>query len=145
MAQPGFPYGGSIGYTLKQAQSALRVRMDAQLRPLGLTTPQYSCLEALRRAPGSSNADLARAVFVTRQSMNTLLRGLQDRGLVERAEKADGGRALPARLTIAGEAILDRASGLILELEDAMAGELGPQRRTELVENLRACVAALET
>jgi len=34
----------SVGYVLKQASSALRAAMDAVLRPLELTVPQYSCL-----------------------------------------------------------------------------------------------------
>ncbi|MEZ5211877.1 MarR family winged helix-turn-helix transcriptional regulator [Gordonia sp. (in: high G+C Gram-positive bacteria)] len=144
MVQPGFPYGGSIGYTLKRAQSALRAHMDDALRPLGLTTPQYSCLEALNRAPGSSNADLARAVFVTRQSMNTLLRGLEERGLVERASSASGGRALPTTLTADGRDLLTRASALVYEAETAMAGRLGPDRTAALIEDLHACIDALD-
>jgi hypothetical protein len=78
------PVESLIGYLLKQTQTALRARMDEALRPLELTTPQYSCLEALNGRPGASTSEIARAVFVTRQTMNTLLRGLQERGLVER-------------------------------------------------------------
>jgi len=67
--------------------------------------PQYSCLELLGQRSGLSNAELARGTFVTRQSMNQVLRGLQDRGLVTRpatdapgpgpgpAHPADPGRA----------------------------------------------------
>ncbi|MDN6123251.1 MAG: MarR family transcriptional regulator [Brevibacterium sp.] len=68
-----------IGYQLKHLQSALRSHMDEALRPIGLSTPQYACLELLRREPGASNSELARGAFVTRQTMSTLLRGLQDR------------------------------------------------------------------
>jgi hypothetical protein len=65
--------------------------MDAVLRPLDLTVPQYACLELLGRTPGLSNADLARGAFVTRQSMNGVLRGLQDRGLVTRPRSPPAG------------------------------------------------------
>ncbi|MFT3714883.1 MAG: MarR family transcriptional regulator [Gordonia sp. (in: high G+C Gram-positive bacteria)] len=144
MVQAGFPYDGSIGYTLKRAQSALRSRMDEVLRPLGLTTPQYSCLEALKHSPGASNAELARAVFVSRQSMNTLLRGLQDRGLVARADAPVGGRALPTTLTDEGRSRLAAATALIGDIETELVDALGPQRRDDLVAALSACIDALD-
>lgn len=69
---------------LKQASAALRAAMDAALRPQQLTVPQYACMELLGQRPGLSNAELARGAFVSRQSMNLVLRGLQERGLVTR-------------------------------------------------------------
>ena len=48
-----------IGYRLKRAQISLRSRMDEGLRPLGLTSPQYACLELIQRRPGASSAELA--------------------------------------------------------------------------------------
>ena len=77
-----------IGYRLKEVQSLLRSRMEEVLRPLGITVAQYVCLEILKFTPGASNAELARQAFVTRQTMNMLLRGLQERSLIERAEQA---------------------------------------------------------
>ena len=91
-----------IGYRLKEVQSLLRSRMEETLRPLGITVAQYVCLEILKSTPGASNAELARQAFVTRQTMNTLLRGLQERGLIERATHATKGRALPTMLTPQG-------------------------------------------
>ena len=92
-----------MGYELKRAQAALRAAMDTALRGYGLTVPQYACLELLDQRPGLSNAELARGAFVTRPSMNVALRGLQDSGLVTRPPQAPHGRALPARLTAAGQ------------------------------------------
>ncbi|MDN5861556.1 MAG: MarR family transcriptional regulator, partial [Pseudonocardia sp.] len=59
-----------VGYVLKQAATALRAGMDAVLRPLALTVPQYACLELLGRHPGLSSSELARGAFVSRQAMN---------------------------------------------------------------------------
>src|SRR4051794_37591628 len=69
-----------VGYVMKQAQSLLRARMEEGLRPLGLTVSQYACLELLHQNPGLTNAELARAGFVTAQSMNGVVKGLQARG-----------------------------------------------------------------
>lgn len=54
-----------VGYLLKRTQAALRGAMDKVLREHGLTVPQYATLELLALHPGMSNADLARATFVT--------------------------------------------------------------------------------
>jgi len=67
------PVDEAVGYVLKKAATALRAAMDNALRPLDLTVPQYSCLEVLGQRPGLSGSELARAVFVTRQSMNLVL------------------------------------------------------------------------
>ncbi len=50
---------------------------------------------------------MARGAFVTRQSKNLVLRGLQDRGLVQRPESVDQGRARPSQLTGTGREVLE--------------------------------------
>lgn len=143
MTQPTDDLSALIGYRLKEAQSALRSRMDDALRSFGLTTPQYVCLELLSRTPGASNAELARGAFVTRQTMSTVLRGLQDRGLVERAATAPSGRALPTALTAEGNRLLALASGDIHALERRMISGLDDAQRAQLQTALTACIHAL--
>jgi DNA-binding MarR family transcriptional regulator len=133
-----------LGYQLKHLQSALRSRMDETLRPLELTTPQYNCLEQLRRSPGASNSELARGAFVTRQTMNTLLRGLQERGLITRPAKADSGRVLPTRLTRDGEELLDRAVTRVGAVSARMVSPLDEATQAAVTEALTQCIAALE-
>jgi len=132
-----------IGYAIKQAQSLLHLRMEEALRPLHLTVSQYSCLHSLRREPGISAAALARATFVTRQSMNAMLQQLIDRGLVERPARAETGRALPTVLTPAGAEALDAAQKLVDAVEQRMLDGLSSNERTALARGLDACVAAL--
>lgn len=133
----------SIGYRLKQAASALRTAMDAALRPLGLTVPQYSCLEQLSQRPGLSNSELARGTFVTRQSMNVLLQSLEREGLVTRADRAPSGRALPTELTPAGRERLRGASSAVRAVEMQMNSALSSEQQDELRHLLAACVAGL--
>ena len=132
-----------IGYRLKEVQSLLRSRMEETLRPLGITVAQYVCLESLKSTPGASNAELARQAFVTRQTMNTLLRGLQERGLIERATHATKGRALPTMLTPQGEQMLALATGRIRDVEQHMVGGLSDAKRQELWDLLTICIEGL--
>ena len=133
-----------IGYRLKEVQSLLRSRMEEALRPLGITVAQYVCLEILKSTPGASNAELARQAFVTRQTMNTLLRGLQERGLIERATHAAEGRALPTMLTPQGEQMLAQATGRIREIEQRMVGGFSDTQRQELWDLLTACIEGIK-
>ncbi|TXK18690.1 MarR family winged helix-turn-helix transcriptional regulator [Homoserinibacter sp. GY 40078] len=132
-----------VGYVLKQAQSLLHLRMEEALKPLGLTVSQYSCLHHLRREPGISAATLARRTFVTRQSMNTMLRQLADRGIVRRPEQPDSGRALPTVLTAAGDEALDRAQELVDRVEQRMLAGLTAFDRVALTHALEQCVSSL--
>jgi DNA-binding MarR family transcriptional regulator len=97
----------------------------------------------LGQRPGLSNADLARATFVTRQAMNGVLRGLQDRGLVTRPATAPHGRALPTQLTVAGRQHLGTASSAVRAVEQRMLSNLSPAGQRRLHNDLAACAAAL--
>ncbi|WP_330231713.1 MarR family transcriptional regulator [Nocardia sp. NBC_00508] len=133
----------SVGYVLKQAQAALHTAMDAVLRPMELTVAQYACLELLGQYPGGSNSELARGAFVTRQSMNLVLRGLQDRGLLTRPEQAPHGRALPTQLTSDGQKKLHAASVAVRAIERQMFSPLSAEEQCRLRNDLAICVAAI--
>ena len=132
-----------VGYLLKQAQSLLRLRMEEALKPLQLTVSQYSCLHLLRREPRISAAALARGTFVTRQSMNSMLQLLLDRGLVDRPDHAETGRALPTELTAAGRDALDAAEARVDEVERRMLSGLSRPANDALARALTECVIAL--
>ena len=130
----------SIGYALKRTATALRTAMEASLRSLGLSVPQYSCLEILDARPGISNADLARGVFVTRQAMHQLLGGLQEAELVS----AEGqGRIQRYSLTPEGRRIITAASAAVAAVEEQMLSGLQPSDRQRLLSDLERCTAAL--
>jgi len=130
----------SIGYALKRTATALRTAMEASLRSLGLSVPQYSCLEILDARPGISNADLARGVFVTRQAMHQLLGGLQEAALVS----ADGhGRVQRYSLTPEGKRIVKAASAAVAVVEEQMVSGLPAAERQRLLDDLERCTAAL--
>lgn len=133
----------SLGYLLKQAGSVLRSAMDGALRPLGMTVPQYACLELLAQRPGLSSSDLARGAFVSRQSMNVLLQALERDGWVSRADQPAVGRVLPVELTPTGRQRLETASAVIRSVEERMSRGLGAAEQVEMRRLLTSCVTAL--
>ncbi|MEV1172076.1 MarR family transcriptional regulator [Nonomuraea sp. NPDC049784] len=133
-----------VGYLIKRVQAALRGAMDKVLREHGLTVPQYATLELLALHPGMSNADLARATFVTRQSGNVVLRGLQEAGLITRPTTADHGRARPAHLTEEGHRSLAAVQAAVYAIEQRMVKAIPPQRLAALLTDLDRIAAVLE-
>lgn len=134
----------STGYLLKQAASALHVAITAVLDPFGLNITQYSSLELLSQRPGLSNSELARGAFVTRQSMNVVLQGLEREGLIARPQFAPVGRSLPTRLTPLGQERLLVASPAVRAVEDAMQSGLDDQESAQLRTLLGRCIRSLQ-
>lgn len=133
----------SLGYLLKEASSALRVAMEAVLRPLGMSVTHYSCLELLAQRPGLSNSELARGAFVTRQSMNVLLQSLERDGHVIRPAEARVGKALPTQLTPRGRRSLAKATAAVRSVEVRMLAGLSGAERADAFRLLRSMVDSL--
>jgi DNA-binding MarR family transcriptional regulator len=126
-----------IGYELKRAQHGLRAAMDAALRPLGLTTPQYAILANLREIPGASGARLARRSFVTPQTMNELLGSLERNGWIKRTPNRNHGRVIDTYLTPEGRALLTRAERGVGEVERRLTARIDTATQQRLLETLR--------
>lgn len=130
-----------LGYLMHRLHTALRSEVtETVLEPLGLTFPEYICLRMLSQAPGTSNAELARTISVSRQAMNLVLRGLQDRGLVTRPPTADKGRARPAELTAAGSKLLRRTDSGVRVAEDRVLSRLADDDRAQFRRILAALI-----
>ena len=88
---------------MKRILLHFRGRMDEELKPQGVTAAQLQLLFAVRNAPGSSGAQLARCCYVTPQTAQALLKHLEEGGFVARGKDAVNDRIVTARLTPEGE------------------------------------------
>ena len=134
-----------MGYHLKRLQQALRMAMDEALKEVGLTTPQYVALMALESMPGASSAALARACFVTAQTMNQIVQGLCATGLVTRHAHPEHRRIVQLSLTAEGQNRLTRAHHHVVAVEERMLAELDPEEQRQFVASLQQCSHALES
>lgn len=131
------------GYLVKQLQQALRARMDDALRALDLSTAQYAVLSAIEEQPRSSGADLARRCFITPQSVNALLAGLEKRALIERTASKTHGRIIETALTKTGRARLMRAHDVVTGIEARMLEDLDKSERRQLTALLARAIESL--
>ena len=134
------PVSAALGYTIKLAQHALRLRVDDAIRPLGITAPQFAVLVAVDLDPGISNAALARAAFVTPQSMQGIVANLERDGLLRRSADPLHGRILRSALTRSGRSVLGRAHAAVAAIEERMTNSLKSAEIEQLSMLLRRCI-----
>lgn len=132
-----------LGVLIKQSQALLNQRMDEVLRPLGLSVSQYACLQALHDDPGITGSELARRVFVSRQSMNVLVQGLEKRGLVVRSDQPGPRRERATVLTDEASALVARARDAVADVVAMMTRDLAQRDIACLQELLVACCDGL--
>ncbi|MFD3430783.1 MarR family winged helix-turn-helix transcriptional regulator [Nocardia fluminea] len=131
MADQSEPQAPSTLYLIKQLELAVRALMDDALRPLGLTTLQYTALTVLERRSGLSSAQLARRSFLRPQTMNVMVQTLEERGLIRRDRDPANRRVLVATLTDHGREVLREAGPLVAAIEGRLLDGMSPRRQAE--------------
>jgi MarR family transcriptional regulator, temperature-dependent positive regulator of motility len=138
LAAPGY-----VARRLHQAYTAAWVRL---VDPV-LTGPQFAVLTAVDAFPGAEQGSLASSVALDRSTMGSIVRRLEDRGLIVRERPAEDGRKRLLRLTPEGEATLretDRRARdldrLLMQGYDGAEQEALLRRLTVLTEHWESLV-----
>lgn len=132
-----------FGYILKRAQQSLRTKMDLALRSHDLTMPQYAVLSAVEFSPGCSNADLAKAAFVSPQTMQAIIATMEKRGLLVRSADPEHGRRLITQITDLGEKTKALADETVLKIEANMIASLSKEQVDQATQTLLTCIENL--
>lgn len=133
-----------IGYGLKIAQYRLRLRLEAALVGTGVTAAQNAVLLAIGENPRISNASLARAAFVTPQSMQGMLVTLERDGFIVRTPHPDHGRIIMTELTDKGRIAAEAGTVAAEAVERRMLSGLNEAEIAQLRDLLHRCANALE-
>ncbi|MFF4366276.1 MarR family winged helix-turn-helix transcriptional regulator [Streptomyces sp. NPDC001594] len=133
-----------IGSHVKRAEQALLAAKTTACKPAAVTVPQYAALLWLAEKPGISAAALARLCGVTAPTMNTVLKNLHERGLVERTPHEWHRNVLETRLTAEGRAAMERADAGAVRVETALAAAFTAEEREQLIALLGRCAEALD-
>ncbi|HEX5046850.1 MAG TPA: MarR family transcriptional regulator [Gammaproteobacteria bacterium] len=135
-----------IGFLLKSLQHTLRQTMDEAMRKHGieLSFAHFAALFGLYSEPGSNGAKLARRAFVSAQTMNAVLRRLENDGYIERRPHPDNQRADSWLLTKEGLAELDRARTVGQRVFDGMLASFDAAEVASFESYLKRCIEAIE-
>jgi DNA-binding MarR family transcriptional regulator len=132
-----------ISYVIARLERAVRREIGRLVGPKGLSVAQYTTLSILRSRSGLSNAQLARRLWVTPQSMNEVISALERGGLIERVPDSGNRRILRTALTQHGRETLAICDAQILAMEREMLADVSSEDHQQLVAALEGCVRRL--
>jgi DNA-binding MarR family transcriptional regulator len=133
-----------IGYLLKIVQHRLRLRLEAALAETGASPSQNAALLAVMSNPRISNAALARAAFVTPQSMQSMLVTLERDELIVRTPHPKHGRIIMTELTEKGRLAAQLGMVAAETVERQMLANLTDDEAAILRRLLQLCAFALD-
>ena len=122
---------------VQRASRALARRFDEALRPLGLTSGQFSLLASLNRAEPARMGSVAAVLGMDRTTLTAALKPLQQRGLVDAAVDPVDQRGRIITLTVAGRALLARAVPIWKRTNGKIEQQLAGPDADELRKSLR--------
>ena len=130
---------------MKRILVHFRGQIDEALRPQGVTTAQLQVLYAIRNEPGASGAQLARLCYMTPQSAQSLLKGLEVGGWIVRVKDKVNDRILVAQLTRSGEELLETAEKAARVIEKKVWKDVSDEAVGALNRVLEQCLGNLES
>lgn len=127
--------------SVRRLEQRLSDSIDGGLEELGLSTSLYLCLEALDREPRVHASQLARNLWITRQSIHAVVAKLRKMDLVD---------LLPVDLGVRGLLLTDLGRRRLHLARDAVRDVIGPLHRDlstreldDLANLAERCVHAL--
>lgn len=135
-----------VPYLLKSLHHSLRQAVDEafRVRRIDMSFAHLATLYALQDEPAIAGAELARRSFVTAQTMNTLLRRLEQDGDIERRPNPASMRADSWFITKVGEAKLERSKVVVAAVWRRMLSALKTHEVVQLQSLLERCITGLD-
>ncbi len=130
-------------YLVNNLNLLVRRMLDERLKPHNLGGLQYTILTLIRDRDGISSAELSRRFFVTPQTMNESVTGLERRGLIARTESETNRRILIARVLPEGLALLETCDKIADEVEAEVFSDLSADKQDVLHDLLRDRIGRL--
>jgi MarR family transcriptional regulator, organic hydroperoxide resistance regulator len=122
---------------MKRLVTGVRTLLEDALAEEGITLAQLRMLASLRDQPEISAAELARALFITPQSMQAIVTRAEQAGWIVRQPSPANRRILTATLTAKGRRVLERGSALY----EVMAGEIWGSASVADLKSMNATLA----
>jgi len=136
--RPSFKREGSIGYLVHEVARLLKRRFEDGARSHGVTLPQWRTLaEITHNEGGISQVALASCIDTDPMTMSGILDRLEKRGLIERYPDPNDSRAKLARMTKAGEELVEVARNVGLSMYENALDGLTEADRAHMVAGLQ--------
>jgi MarR family transcriptional regulator, transcriptional regulator for hemolysin len=131
-----------VGQLFFRLWRATHTRTAERLGSIGLTPPLFALLNVIGAREGAIQQELGAVLGIDRSTMVSLIDHLENAGLARRRPSATDRRAREIAITPKGRRMLQRARGLILQVEDEVLAGLSADERGELLALLRRALAS---
>jgi DNA-binding MarR family transcriptional regulator len=131
----------STAFLLAQVGARAAQEFASLLAPLKLTPADAGILRLLRRSPGISQQNLARALDMHASRLVAVIDALEKRGLLVREPHAQDRRVYSLRLTGAGEEMLRTIGQIARGHNETMCSGLDAEERSQLGSLLKKIAA----
>ncbi len=128
------------GFLLRRMYQIAAAVFENACADLGLTTAQYGVLIIVHSEPGIDQTRLARALAFDKVTVMRVLRGLEERGVVQRVAS---GRQKTLALTDAGQQLLTQARERAEVASKRLMSPLDSHDQAQLVRLLKTLVDGL--
>ncbi len=132
------------GFLLRRAHQISASIFERACADLALTPAQYGVLCVIKDQPGIDQSTLARALAFDKVTVLRVLKGLEERGLCERALSTGDRRQRSVRLTASGQALLRQASEPVHQAYEILMSPFSAEQRTQFLALLQQLNTALE-
>jgi DNA-binding MarR family transcriptional regulator len=131
---PVTEFAGQLFFRLWRAT---HTRTGELLGSVGLTPALFALLNVIGAREGAIQQELGSALGIDRSTMVSLIDRLESAGLATRRPSATDRRAREIAITPKGRRLLQRARGLISQVEDEVLAGLTGEERDDLLTLLR--------
>lgn len=131
------------GFLLRRAHQISGAVFENACAALGLTQAQFGVLTVVASEPGIDQTRLARALAFDKVTVMRVLKGLQQRGLLERAMSPTNRRQMAVHLTREGKSLLTQAQAPAEQACQQLLAPLTAEQRRQLIDLLGKLTAGL--
>jgi len=142
MISPDIEVAEFAGQLFFRLWRASHTRTAEALATIGLTPALFALLNVLGAREGAIQKGLSSDLGIDPSAMVKLIDELEGAGLAERRRRAGDRRAWEVAITAKGRRTLERAKGLVMEVEDEVLGGLSAADRGQLLTLLRRALAS---
>src|SRR3954470_11511290 len=132
-------FAGQLFFRLWRASHA---RTAETLDSIGLTPALFALLNVLGAREGAIQQQLSSDMGIDPSAMVKLINELEDAGLAKRQRRPGDRRAWEVSITPKGRRTLERARGLVAQVEDEVLGGLTAADRRQLFTLLRRALVS---
>ena len=132
-----------LGFRMQRLRAAIAKPLIAGMKRWGLRRGAFMVLALVAENPGLSQTVLVRETGIRKSLLVALLHELEERGLVQRRERASDRRHNQLFITDAGRTVLGEMAAMVAEIEAPIHAALSDASIGQMKKTMDEALAAL--